>query len=105
VDYVIPGNDDALRAIRLFTSKVADSIVEGVQMGGEKEQAEIAGVTASAADGPSAPNSFNAGQYDPELADDDVDLEQALGGGIRKAPAAATTVADEPEIAAAETGI
>ena len=31
VDYVIPGNDDALRAIRLFTSKISDSIVEGSQ--------------------------------------------------------------------------
>ena len=29
VDYVIPGNDDALRAIRLFTSKIADSAAEG----------------------------------------------------------------------------
>ncbi|NNE68252.1 MAG: 30S ribosomal protein S2 [Pyrinomonadaceae bacterium] len=29
VDYVIPGNDDALRAIRLFTSRVADAILEG----------------------------------------------------------------------------
>jgi len=29
VDYVIPGNDDALRAIRLFTAKVADAVVEG----------------------------------------------------------------------------
>jgi small subunit ribosomal protein S2 len=29
VDYVIPGNDDALRAIRLFTSKIADAIVSG----------------------------------------------------------------------------
>ncbi len=29
VDYVIPGNDDALRAIRLFTSKIADSVAEG----------------------------------------------------------------------------
>jgi len=29
VDIVIPGNDDALRAIRLFTSKVADAVVEG----------------------------------------------------------------------------
>ncbi len=29
VDFVIPGNDDALRAIRLFTSKIADSVVEG----------------------------------------------------------------------------
>ncbi len=48
VDYIIPGNDDALRAIRLFTSKIADSIVEGVQMSGDKQQAELAGVTASA---------------------------------------------------------
>jgi len=29
VDLVIPGNDDALRAIRLFTSKVADAVLEG----------------------------------------------------------------------------
>src|SRR4030088_3442622 len=32
VDYVIPGNDDALRAIRLFTSKISESIVEGQQL-------------------------------------------------------------------------
>ena len=32
VDYVIPGNDDALRAIRLFASKVAEAIVSGRQM-------------------------------------------------------------------------
>ena len=36
VDYVIPGNDDALRAIRLFTSKIADSAAEGVQMVSDK---------------------------------------------------------------------
>ena len=29
IDHVIPGNDDALRAIRLFTSRVADAILEG----------------------------------------------------------------------------
>ena len=29
VDWVIPGNDDALRAIRLFTSKISDAILEG----------------------------------------------------------------------------
>jgi small subunit ribosomal protein S2 len=29
VDYVIPGNDDALRAIRLFTNKIAEAVVEG----------------------------------------------------------------------------
>jgi small subunit ribosomal protein S2 len=31
VDYVIPGNDDAIRAVRLFTSKIADAILEGKQ--------------------------------------------------------------------------
>ena len=29
VDYVIPGNDDALRSIRLFASKVADAVLSG----------------------------------------------------------------------------
>ena len=32
VDYVSPGNDDALRAIRLFTTKIADAVVEGRQL-------------------------------------------------------------------------
>ncbi len=31
VDYVIPGNDDAIRAVRLFTGKMADAILEGKQ--------------------------------------------------------------------------
>lgn len=31
IDYVIPGNDDAIRAIRLLTSKMADAILEGSQ--------------------------------------------------------------------------
>jgi small subunit ribosomal protein S2 len=37
VDYVIPGNDDALRAIRLFASKIADSVVEGRALASEQE--------------------------------------------------------------------
>ena len=32
IDYIVPGNDDALRAVRLFASKMADAIVEGQQM-------------------------------------------------------------------------
>jgi small subunit ribosomal protein S2 len=40
VDYVIPGNDDALRAIRLFTSKISDSVIEGVQMHSDKAYIE-----------------------------------------------------------------
>jgi small subunit ribosomal protein S2 len=37
VDYVIPGNDDALRAIRLFTAKIADAVVEGRSLASEQE--------------------------------------------------------------------
>ncbi len=43
IDYVIPGNDDALRAVRLFASRIADAIVEGQQIateGGVVEQTE-----------------------------------------------------------------
>jgi small subunit ribosomal protein S2 len=35
IDYVIPGNDDALRAVRLFASRIADAIVEGQQIATE----------------------------------------------------------------------
>ncbi len=35
IDHVIPGNDDALRAIRLFASRIADAIIEGRQVGTE----------------------------------------------------------------------
>ena len=31
VDYVIPGNDDAIRSIRLITQRIADAVVEGTQ--------------------------------------------------------------------------
>jgi small subunit ribosomal protein S2 len=37
VDYVIPGNDDALRAIRLFTTKISDAVVEGRQLATEQD--------------------------------------------------------------------
>ncbi|MDX8413738.1 MAG: 30S ribosomal protein S2 [Mariprofundales bacterium] len=32
VDYVIPGNDDAIRAVRLFCAKIADAVVEGAEV-------------------------------------------------------------------------
>src|ERR1700689_281912 len=44
VDYVIPGNDDALRAIRLFTSKISESIAEGVHARDDKQMADIQAV-------------------------------------------------------------
>ena len=56
IDYVIPGNDDALRAVRLFASRIADAVLEGQQMlteGGAaleepaREESEKAGAPAS----------------------------------------------------------
>ena len=41
MDYVIPGNDDALRAIRLFTSKISESIAEGAQLMTDKQVADM----------------------------------------------------------------
>jgi small subunit ribosomal protein S2 len=40
IDYIIPGNDDAIRAIRLVTSRIADACIEGKERLEEKKQAE-----------------------------------------------------------------
>ncbi len=95
VDYVIPGNDDALRAIRLFTSKIADSAAEGVNLVGDKAFAE---------EQEPAPVAHEGGEEAPEESSsiDELDLAAALGGGIRKAPAAVAALLEETE--AAESG-
>src|SRR5262245_56291506 len=57
IDYIVPGNDDALRAVRLFAAKMADAIIEGQQMlkegaaesGEASESAEAAHAGAEAA--------------------------------------------------------
>jgi small subunit ribosomal protein S2 len=38
IDYVIPGNDDAIRAVKLIAGKMADAVLEGKQ--GEQNDAE-----------------------------------------------------------------
>jgi small subunit ribosomal protein S2 len=50
IDHIIPGNDDAIRAVRLFTSKMADAVLEGKQgnqQGEQTQEAEKAETTAS----------------------------------------------------------
>jgi Ribosomal protein S2 len=41
IDYIIPGNDDAIRAIRLITAKIADACLEGVAKREEMQQAQL----------------------------------------------------------------
>jgi small subunit ribosomal protein S2 len=101
VDYVIPGNDDALRAIRLFTSKIADSAVEGVQMVGDKAFAEATADVVI-----DAPAAHAVGEEGEEVAaaplsteaeaGEDVDFGAVVGSGIRK-------TAEEEAAAEAET--
>ena len=51
VDYVIPGNDDAIRAVKLIASTMANAILEGRQ-GEETAAAEAAEAPAAAAEAP-----------------------------------------------------
>jgi len=90
VDYVIPGNDDALRAIRLFASKIADSVVEGANAATDKQMADItAGVQYSeAAEAAAASPESAEGEAVPESTIDDSDevsMEEVLGRGGRRA--------------------
>jgi small subunit ribosomal protein S2 len=41
IDFVVPGNDDAIRSVRLLTSKIAEACIEGAQQLAEKKQAEM----------------------------------------------------------------
>ncbi len=105
VDYVIPGNDDALRAIRLFASKVADSVAEGAQLMNDKQVADLSAAAEAAqqAELAARESAVGAGAEISAAADDsaseEISMEDLLGNGARKQPVAATEAAAEaPEI-------
>ncbi|MFY9676553.1 MAG: 30S ribosomal protein S2 [Terriglobales bacterium] len=104
VDYVIPGNDDALRAIRLFTSKISESIAEGVNAMGDKQMAEIQAVAAAAPEGNEATAEAVEGEAAAESEGvaavaipeaEDIRMEDVLGAGTRKRPSAVAEDIDE----------
>jgi small subunit ribosomal protein S2 len=103
VDYVIPGNDDALRAIRLFTTKIADSAAEGVQLMGDKQIADIQAAANEAQQAETAAvEAPVAGTADAGGADssaEDINMEDVLGTGTRKQVAAE----DDSEVPEVET--
>ncbi len=47
IDYVIPGNDDAIRAIKLITTQIADAVLEGKARRGEEAEPEAAEMEAA----------------------------------------------------------
>jgi small subunit ribosomal protein S2 len=89
IDYVIPGNDDALRAVRLFASRIADAVLEGQQMLTE-------GGASAAAEG------TEEGEQSPEAAETGAGSEpETEAAGIEdNGPASETTAEAAP---AAET--
>ena len=108
VDYVIPGNDDALRAIRLFTSKISESIAEGVHARDDKQMADIQAVAEPepvvAVPDPeivvaevavAVPVEGEAVVAAPAPEGEEIRMEDVLGKGTRKRPSAATEDVDE----------
>ena len=98
VDYVIPGNDDALRAIRLFTTKISDSAAEGAQLMSDKQIADLhaaaqqAEVAASEASADQTVAATDSGA-------EDISMEDVLGAGTRKKAAATEdNVGEVPEV-------
>jgi len=99
VDYVIPGNDDALRAIRLFTSKISDSIAEGAQLMTDKQVADMTAATEQAqaleaqqAEDAAAALELHAQEAAaiaaPDEIGEDISMEEVLGPGTHKKPVA-----------------
>jgi small subunit ribosomal protein S2 len=94
IDYVIPGNDDALRAVRLFASRISDAILEGQQIATEggvvaeteegAEAAEEGQVAAAATAAPLAEEPSQAAQP----VDADANVETAVEPTIAPPPAA-----------------
>jgi small subunit ribosomal protein S2 len=105
VDYVIPGNDDALRAIRLFTSKISESIAEGAQLMTDKQVADMTAATEQAqarelqqAEDAAAALEVRAQEAAAasDLADigENISMEEVLGPGTHKKPVAN----EDPEV-------
>jgi small subunit ribosomal protein S2 len=109
VDYVIPGNDDALRAIRLFTSKISESIAEGVHARDDKQMADIqavaepehvAEVAVTDVENPLVADPTDAAEAPAAAAGvegggEEIRMEDVLGKGTRKRPSPATEDVDE----------
>lgn len=87
INHVIPGNDDALRAIRLFASRVADAILEGKNFGTEGGASEV---TEEVAVAPAAAEVAPVVEAAPAAAEVAAEVETAPAAA-EVAPAAETT--------------
>jgi small subunit ribosomal protein S2 len=92
VDWVIPGNDDALRAIRLFTSKISDAVLTGRQ---SFEQTQIADQKAAESPaGEEAPEYVDTSAYEQY---EKMEGDYVEGEATEVADEAAASVASDDE--------
>jgi small subunit ribosomal protein S2 len=107
IDHVIPGNDDALRAIRLFASRIADAILDGQQIGTEGGVAVVE--DEEAAEAPEgdqidiAATLAKAGLTDPDEEDGGIEIEEEVVSAETDLSAEAE-VQDAAEIEQPEAG-
>ncbi|MSO19354.1 MAG: 30S ribosomal protein S2 [Acidobacteria bacterium] len=81
VSFPIPGNDDALRAIRLFTSKIADSVIEGQGLAGDRGLIPVAAEPAAVA--PATVESLSTGSGSGYLPPEPSGAEVAESDAVR----------------------
>jgi small subunit ribosomal protein S2 len=98
VDYVIPGNDDALRAIRLFTSKISESIAEGAQLMTDKQVADMQAASDQAVAAEAARSEYHSEEPAAVDASEEISMEEVLGPGTHKKPVVATEEAELPKV-------
>jgi small subunit ribosomal protein S2 len=109
VDFPIPGNDDAIRAIRLFTSRIADNVLEGLNLADERfvgdeekeetDEAAAEAVTAEVAEAVEA----EAETVVEEVAEAETETApEPEAAAAEEAPEAEAAPSDEPEAPAEE---
>jgi small subunit ribosomal protein S2 len=92
VNWVIPGNDDALRAIRLFTSKISDAVIVGRQ---SFEQSQIADPKMGDATGEEGVDYVDTSAYEVYEKQEGDFVEGEPGVAPEEAPASAVNEAEE----------
>jgi len=64
IDYPVPGNDDAIRSIKIIISKITDAVIEGIQMRDEEEAVSVK----------------EAQEEIPEAAQETIEVSEAVSG-------------------------
>ncbi len=103
IDYVIPSNDDAIRAIKLLVARMADAVLEGKAMRKEDESAEETPAAAVEKSADAKPAKARKGKRVVEAADvDEVGEVDLLGESTLAKLSVARKPEDKPEVAAAQ---